>query len=159
MGHALVALINISCHGCVCAIANHTIIWVCLGFVCLSTPRPFMPWVHGHHTWQGAHGGARNPAWDIRFYGNKTVVMAFKKNLTTAHILGVAVHLGVKMADTLSFTAKMDMVDFWVSGIVHHKSDRKSCVIPTADRNIGLMVMVFCILSLYSNSNLPIKNE
>ncbi len=24
----------------------------------------------------------------------------------------VAVHLGVKMADTLSFTAKMDMVDF-----------------------------------------------
>ncbi len=56
----------------------------------------------------------------------------------------VAVHLGVKMADTLSFTAKVDMVDFWVSqeltnkmrsGIVHHKSDRKSCVIPTADRN------------------------
>ncbi len=30
-------------------------------------------------------------------------------------ILGcVAVHLGVKMADTLSFTAKVDMVDFWV---------------------------------------------
>ncbi len=26
----------------------------------------------------------------------------------------VAVHLGVKMADTLSFTAKMDMDDFWV---------------------------------------------
>ncbi len=26
----------------------------------------------------------------------------------------VAVHLGVKMADTLSFTAKVDMVDFWV---------------------------------------------
>ncbi len=26
--------------------------------------------------------------------------------------LTVAVHLGVKMADTLSFTAKMDMVDF-----------------------------------------------
>ncbi len=24
----------------------------------------------------------------------------------------VAVHLGVKMADTLSFTAKVDMVDF-----------------------------------------------
>ncbi len=31
----------------------------------------------------------------------------FKINLTV-----VAVHLGVKMADTLSFTAKMDMVDF-----------------------------------------------
>ncbi len=27
---------------------------------------------------------------------------------------GVAVHLGVKMADTLAFTAKVDMVDFWV---------------------------------------------
>ncbi len=27
-------------------------------------------------------------------------------------IHGVAVHLGVKMADTLSFTAKVDMVDF-----------------------------------------------
>ena len=26
----------------------------------------------------------------------------------------VAVHLGVKMADTLSFNAKVDMVDFWV---------------------------------------------
>ncbi len=26
----------------------------------------------------------------------------------------VAVHLGVKMADTLSFTDKVDMVDFWV---------------------------------------------
>ncbi len=56
------------------------------------------------------------------------------------------------MADTLSFTAKVDLVNFWVSiiiqindsqnwpskmrsGIVHHKSDRKPCVIPTADRN------------------------
>ncbi len=29
-------------------------------------------------------------------------------------IPNMAVHLGVKMADTLSFTAKMDMVDFWV---------------------------------------------
>ncbi len=28
--------------------------------------------------------------------------------------VSVAVHLGVKMADTLSFTAKVDMVDFWV---------------------------------------------
>ncbi len=27
-------------------------------------------------------------------------------------IVYVAVHLGVKMADTLSFTAKVDMVDF-----------------------------------------------
>ena len=27
-------------------------------------------------------------------------------------IIVVAVHLGVKMADTLSFTAKVDMVDF-----------------------------------------------
>ena len=26
--------------------------------------------------------------------------------------MGVAVHLGVKMADTLRFTAKVDMVDF-----------------------------------------------
>ncbi len=26
----------------------------------------------------------------------------------------VAVHLGVMMADTLSFTAKVDVVDFWV---------------------------------------------
>ncbi len=26
--------------------------------------------------------------------------------------ISVAVHLGVKMADTLSFTAKVDMVDF-----------------------------------------------
>ncbi len=30
------------------------------------------------------------------------------------HIYTVAVHLGVKMADTLSFTAKVNMVDFWV---------------------------------------------
>ncbi len=55
-------------------------------------------------------------------------------------LLYVAVHLGVKMADTMSFTAKVDLVDFWISskmqsGIVHHKSDRKSCVLPTADRN------------------------
>ncbi len=28
--------------------------------------------------------------------------------------ISVAVHLGVKMADTLSFTAKVDMVYFWV---------------------------------------------
>ncbi len=40
------------------------------------------------------------------------------------------------MADTLSFTAKVDMVEYKMrSGIVHHKSDRKSCVLPTADRN------------------------
>ena len=26
--------------------------------------------------------------------------------------IAVAIHLGVKMADTLSFTAKVDMVDF-----------------------------------------------
>ncbi len=43
------------------------------------------------------------------------------------------------MADTLSFTAKVDMVQGakvdMVSGIVHHKSDRKSCVLPTADPN------------------------
>ncbi len=41
------------------------------------------------------------------------------------------------MADTLSFNAKVDMVDqckMW-NGIVHHKSDRKTCVLPTADRN------------------------
>ncbi len=37
------------------------------------------------------------------------------------------------MADTLSFNAKIGVVNFWV----HHKSDRKSCVIPTADRNIN----------------------
>ncbi len=43
----------------------------------------------------------------------------------------VAVHLGVKMADTLSFTAKMD-----------HKSDRKSCVIPTADRNKNHNILI-----------------
>ncbi len=51
----------------------------------------------------------------------------------------------VMMADTLSFTAKVDLVDFWVkmrSGIVHHKSDRKLCVIPTADRNTPHMVWV-----------------
>ncbi len=29
-------------------------------------------------------------------------------------IFTVAVHLGVKMEDTLSFTAKVDMVNFWV---------------------------------------------
>ncbi len=52
------------------------------------------------------------------------------------------------MADTLSFNAKVDVVNFWVSqnwpskmrnGIVHHKYDRKSCVIPTADRNNKLL--------------------
>ncbi len=32
----------------------------------------------------------------------------------TACNIHVAVHLGIKMADTLSFTAKVDMVDFWV---------------------------------------------
>ncbi len=44
---------------------------------------------------------------------------------------------GVMMADTLSFNAKG--IPKWPSktrnGIVHHKSDRKLCVIPTADRN------------------------
>ncbi len=30
----------------------------------------------------------------------------------TTFLVTVAVHLGVKMADTLSFTAKVDMVDF-----------------------------------------------
>ncbi len=54
----------------------------------------------------------------------------------------VAVHLGVKMADTLSFTAKVDS-KMW-SGIVHHKSDRKSCVLPTADRNRGWPRLLFC---------------
>ncbi len=45
------------------------------------------------------------------------------------------------MADTLSFNAKVDVVNFPKltkkkrNGIVHHKSDRKSCVKPTADRN------------------------
>ncbi len=32
--------------------------------------------------------------------------------IQTAALMSVAVHLGVKMADTLSFTAKVDMVDF-----------------------------------------------
>ncbi len=36
------------------------------------------------------------------------------QNIFNANSLFVAVHLGVKMADTLSFTAKGDMVDFWV---------------------------------------------
>ncbi len=36
------------------------------------------------------------------------------ENISTLGTTGVpvAVHLGVKMADTLSFTAKVDMVDF-----------------------------------------------
>ena len=34
------------------------------------------------------------------------------------------------MADTLSFNAKVDMVD--------HKFDCKTCVLPTADRNRGI---------------------
>ncbi len=38
---------------------------------------------------------------------------------------------GVIVADTLSFNAKIGLR----IGIVHHKSDRKLCVIPTADRN------------------------
>ncbi len=45
----------------------------------------------------------------------------------------VAVHRGVMMADTLSFNAKI--------GVVNHKSDRKSCVIPTADRNTQYRTM------------------
>ena len=56
------------------------------------------------------------------------------------NMLFVAVHLGIKMTDTLSFTAKVDRYPKnWPSkmrsGIVHHKFDRKSCVLPTADRN------------------------
>ncbi len=48
------------------------------------------------------------------------------------------------MADTLSFNAKIGVVNLACfkrlnlnehSFIVHHKSDRKLCVIPTADRN------------------------
>ncbi len=69
----------------------------------------------------------------------------------------VAVHLGVKMADTLlrwiwsisEYNLMTRDSPKWTqrypknwpskiwSGIVHHKSDRKSCVIPTADRNSG----------------------
>ncbi len=30
----------------------------------------------------------------------------------------------------------------WSNGIVHHKSDRKLCVIPTADRNNALAPLV-----------------
>ncbi len=52
----------------------------------------------------------------------------------------VAVHLGVKMADTLSIGWHPKVSQNWSSkmrsDIVHHKSDRKSCVLPTADRNI-----------------------
>ncbi len=40
-----------------------------------------------------------------------SIVYIVKKLLDNA---SVAVHLGVKMADTLSYTAKVDMVDFWV---------------------------------------------
>ncbi len=53
------------------------------------------------------------------------------------------------MADTLSFNAKIGVVDIpkWPSktwnGIVHHKSDRKLCVIPTADRNTWVWHMFF----------------
>ncbi len=32
------------------------------------------------------------------------------------------------------------------SGIVHHKSDRKSCVLPTADRNIVLRLNCYCAI-------------
>ncbi len=35
-----------------------------------------------------------------------------RKAISYFRIVSVTVHLGVKMADTLSFTAKVDMVDF-----------------------------------------------
>ncbi len=40
------------------------------------------------------------------------MVMGSEIHEIQQHKLFVAVHLGVKMADTLSFTAKVDMVDF-----------------------------------------------
>ncbi len=69
----------------------------------------------------------------------------------------VAVHLGINMADTLSFTAKVDMSKMR-GGIVHHKSDHKSCVLPTADRNnlIPNFVMARGVHSSKRNFNFPI---
>ena len=38
----------------------------------------------------------------------------FIQSMLFPPIMSVAVHLGVKMADTLSFTDKVDMVNFWI---------------------------------------------
>ncbi len=53
------------------------------------------------------------------YYGWWNTMITLLRNirkpiLRLFRIEDVAVHLGVKMADTLSFTAKVDMVDFWV---------------------------------------------
>ncbi len=49
--------------------------------------------------------------WYATFQINTTYKNTHKNQMMNS-ILFVAVHLGVKMADTLSFTAKVDMVDF-----------------------------------------------
>ncbi len=43
-----------------------------------------------------------------------TFMMFIYVQWDTMYIDNVAVHLGVMIADTLSLTAKVDMVDFWV---------------------------------------------
>ncbi len=72
--------------------------------------------------WDGAYSGNTTA---IKDTWNKIQILLWHVLVRSIHTevsyasqylvrYAVAVHLEVKMADTLSFTAKVDMVDFWV---------------------------------------------
>ncbi len=57
------------------------------------------------------------------------------------------VHLGVKMADTLSFTAKVDMVDFWAYGIQRvSQNDQAKCEV------VGAPLELVITFEIYRNT-------